>query len=670
LAVTGLSNFGNIGNITITGGTAGQVISTDGSGNLTWANVGSSSVTVDTFSGTGTQVSYTLSVTPPSKNYVTVHINGATQLRSSFTVTGTALLFSEAPPAGSSIEVTSISSMGNVSSGGGGSIGGGGGATVSVSDTAPLLPENGALWLNSLTGDFSVYYEASSTWINVTSGSANVAPTSTAITTNVFTGDGITSNFDVGTGYSVDNLIVFDNGVSQIPTIDYTYTGANITFFTPPAAGDSIHVRKLGNSAIASGNLSIGNLNDVNVFTIAPINGQTLLWDSNSGFWIPGTVGSVSGGTSSANIATSMFVGDGITSSFNVGVGYNVHNLLVFDNGVNQVPTVDYTYVGSMLIFNTPPAAGESIQVRKLGTVSLSGGSLVINDLTDVDTSSAPANGQALIWETSTSQWKPGNVAPVLSTTSINALSDVDTVTSSPANGQVLLWNSSLSQWKPGAVSSAVVGPTGADISTVTFTGDGTSNNFVIGAGFTANTLMVFDNGVSQIPDVDYTYSTGNVIFGTAPATGSTIQVRKISTVSLAAVGLFISNLADVNTTSVAPTNNQTLSWNSGDSKWKPRSVDINWVIITSTATLATHNGYFVDTSTGSISVTLPATAVLGDTIRINDLAGTFDTNNLLILRNGNKIQGIADDLLITQKNASLGLVYSNSTYGWKLMEI
>jgi hypothetical protein len=41
LTVTGLTNLGSVSNITITGGTSGYVLSTDGAGNLSWANSGS-----------------------------------------------------------------------------------------------------------------------------------------------------------------------------------------------------------------------------------------------------------------------------------------------------------------------------------------------------------------------------------------------------------------------------------------------------------------------------------------------------------------------------------------------------------------------------------------------------------------------------------------------------
>jgi hypothetical protein len=68
--------------------------------------------------------------------------------------------------------------------------------------------------------------------------------------------------------------------------------------------------------------------------------------------------------------------------------------------------------------------------------------------------------------------------------------------------------------------------------------------------------------------------------------------------------------------------------------------------------------------------MTLPSSATLGDTIRINDLAGSFATNNLTVARNGHKIQGVAQDLLVDVDQSSFGLVYSNSTYGWKVLEL
>jgi len=96
----------------------------------------------------------------------------------------------------------------------------------------------------------------------------------------------------------------------------------------------------------------------------------------------------------------------------------------------------------------------------------------------------------------------------------------------------------------------------------------------------------------------------------------------------------------------------------------------MTWYIANANTTMVASSGYFVDTTTGPKTLTLPESATLGDTIRINDLAGTFNANNLTVGANGGKIQGANDDLLINVNQQSFGLVYSNSTYGWKVIEL
>ena len=94
------------------------------------------------------------------------------------------------------------------------------------------------------------------------------------------------------------------------------------------------------------------------------------------------------------------------------------------------------------------------------------------------------------------------------------------------------------------------------------------------------------------------------------------------------------------------------------------------WAIANSNITMSANNGYFVDTTGGAKTMTLPSSASIGDTIRINDLAGTFASNNLTVARNGGNIQGVAEDLVVSINQSSFGLAYSNGTYGWKLLEL
>ena len=97
---------------------------------------------------------------------------------------------------------------------------------------------------------------------------------------------------------------------------------------------------------------------------------------------------------------------------------------------------------------------------------------------------------------------------------------------------------------------------------------------------------------------------------------------------------------------------------------------DISWQSVVtadgSTATSAVAgNGYFIDTTSAAHTINLPSSPSAGDKIAIKDYAGTFGTNNLTIGRNGNNIQGVANDSLISTNRASIILVYSDATKGW-----
>jgi hypothetical protein len=87
----------------------------------------------------------------------------------------------------------------------------------------------------------------------------------------------------------------------------------------------------------------------------------------------------------------------------------------------------------------------------------------------------------------------------------------------------------------------------------------------------------------------------------------------------------------------------------------------------TSGFTAVAKEGYFVNTTSAAITVTLPASPTIGDFVQFIDYAGTFDTNNLTIGRNGKNIQGLAEDLTVSIERAAFTLVFSDNTQGWLL---
>ena len=77
-----------------------------GSGTITGALVS----TTDTFTGNGSATAYTLTVSPISTNYVFVNIDGVQQQRANYSLIGSTLTFTTAPPNTSKIEITSLTS--------------------------------------------------------------------------------------------------------------------------------------------------------------------------------------------------------------------------------------------------------------------------------------------------------------------------------------------------------------------------------------------------------------------------------------------------------------------------------------------------------------------------------------------------------------------------------
>ena len=120
LAVNGNVNFasgtvslGSVGNVKLTGGSYGYVLSTDGLGNLAWTTQPSpTTLLVDTFTGTGSQTEFTLSSTPDSVNKTFVNYNGASLARGSYSLSGGNIVFSSAPASGAVIEVSTFQALG------------------------------------------------------------------------------------------------------------------------------------------------------------------------------------------------------------------------------------------------------------------------------------------------------------------------------------------------------------------------------------------------------------------------------------------------------------------------------------------------------------------------------------------------------------------------------
>ena len=88
--------------------------------------------------------------------------------------------------------------------------------------------------------------------------------------------------------------------------------------------------------------------------------------------------------------------------------------------------------------------------------------------------------------------------------------------------------------------------------------------------------------------------------------------------------------------------------------------------LVSSNISLQHNYNYFVDTSAAR-TLTLASAPSLGDTIAIIDAAGLAATNKITVDSNGGKINGTVQDLEIDMNNAAVVLIYTGSSYGWRV---
>jgi hypothetical protein len=97
----------------------------------------------------------------------------------------------------------------------------------------------------------------------------------------------------------------------------------------------------------------------------------------------------------------------------------------------------------------------------------------------------------------------------------------------------------------------------------------------------------------------------------------------------------------------------------------------VNWssTVRTSGFTAVSGNGYFCNTTSAEFTVTLPASAAIGDILSFKDYAKTWNKNNLTLNLNGLKAEGSTANPIQSTQGQSITLVYVDSTKGWVITD-
>jgi hypothetical protein len=155
---------------------------------------------------------------------------------------------------------------------------------------------------------------------------------------------------------------------------------------------------------------------------------------------------------------------------------------------------------------------------------------------------------------------------------------------------------------------------------------------------------QIFMNGLLLVKTTDYATSGGNTVTLTSAASASDI----IEIVS-------VTGANSVDTYTQAETN----ALLAANTSVAPLSISAN-------TTLVAKKRYFV-TSASALTLTLPASPALNDEIQILDASGNSSTYNITVARNASKINGGENNLIIDTNGGWYTLLYTGSTYGWKV---
>jgi len=135
--------------------------------------------------------------------------------------------------------------------------GGSGGSGFTSSDVPPEDPVEGDRWYDTTLGLEFVWVldDNSGQWVEIsTAGNGEKGADgsqgygSVNFYTRNYIGNSTTTNFVISANLTVDNVFVFENGVMQFPTTDYSVIGTTLSFVTPPATGVAVQIREINNA--------------------------------------------------------------------------------------------------------------------------------------------------------------------------------------------------------------------------------------------------------------------------------------------------------------------------------------------------------------------------------------------------------------------------------------
>jgi len=385
----------------------------------------------------------------------------------------------------------------------------------------------------------------------------------------------------------------------------------------------------------------------------------------------------------------------------------NVYTIVGENLGIIQIPNggtglSDYPTNGQLLIGNTAGqkyelntlTAGSGIDVTNgagtigianTGVLSFSGGTTGLTPATatigaitlagtlDVDNGGTGqttyTNGQLLIGNTTGNTLTKATLTPG---TGITISNGAGSITINGTGGTVTSVSVVSANGFAGTVATSTTTPAITLTTTITgiLKGNGTAISAAVSgtdyAPATSGTSILYGNGAGGFSNVTVgtglTFATGTLsatssggtvtsVSGTGTVNGITLSGTVTSAGNLTLGGTLSNVSLTSQVTGILPVaNGGFVAWQS---------------VQTSSFTAVSNNAYPVNSTSGAITVTFPASPTAGSYITIIDYAGTAGLNNIILNPNGNKIQGSTASAPITGTRQAYNFVYIDSTQGW-----
>lgn len=270
----------NVKDVTTSSPTDGQVLTWDNA-NSYWKNADASSgggasdtgtVTIekDVFDGThatdptdGSNTTFGLTSAPAGKNNLQVYVDGVYQAKENFSLSGSTLTISPAPPSGVELEVIHIKAItGQISL----DKFDGDNSTTAFSMSQSINSENNLqVYINGVYQSKDTYSTSGSTLTLTTAPATgakievvHIKPVDvTSLNSEVFTGNGTKTAYDLtATPSAAAKTLVFIQGVYQEKST-YSISGNTITFTTAPPDGYTIEVTVFGRLAVSENTVTV-----------------------------------------------------------------------------------------------------------------------------------------------------------------------------------------------------------------------------------------------------------------------------------------------------------------------------------------------------------------------------------------------------------------------------